>query len=347
MSDSPEIPPSAATPARSRRDVALLVLGGSIAASLGVFRLTGAKGQSRVRRIGFLINPKLNDPLAISRLRDLKERLEKLGWREGKDITYEVRSTGGDLALAPGMAKELIELAPDVILAGPTPIIAIVVAATRTIPIVFATTADPVGAGFVESLARPGRNVTGFTNSHAYMGEKWLEYLKELAPAIRRVGVMFSPKYAPRGGKFFFDPMRDVASSFGVELSAAPFEKPEEIDGVVAAMSGDAAGGFVLPPDGFTYLHRAQIIEAAARHGVPAIYPFNYFTTEGGLMSYGPELEVREAEYVDLILRGASPADLPVQSPRRYNLLINLKTAKALGLEIPAALLVRADQVVG
>ncbi len=300
-----------------------------------------------MRLIGFLGNPKLDDPIAISRLRDLKEHLEKLGWREGKDVTYEVRSTGGDLSLAPGMAKELIDLAADVILVGPTPIIAIVVAATRTIPIVFATAADPVGAGFVESLARPGRNVTGFTNSHAYMGEKWLQYLKEMSPNVRRVGVMFSPKYAPRGGKFFFDPMRDVAASFGVELSAAPLEKPEEIDGVVAAMSGDAAGGFILPPDGFTYLHRARIMEAVARHQMPAIYPFDYFTTEGGLMSYGPELEVREAEYVDLILRGASPADLPVQSPRRYNLLINLKDSEGVGPPGACCASARADQIVG
>ena len=208
------------------------------------------------------------------------------------------------------MAKELIDLAADVILVGPTPIIAIVVAATRTIPIVFATAADPVGAGFVESLARPGRNVTGFTNSHAYMGEKWLQYLKEMSPTVRRVGVMFSPKYAPRGGKFFFDPMRDVAASFGVGSPPRHWKNPRRSTASSPRCRVMRSVDFVLPPDGFTYLHRARIMEAMARHQMPAIYPFDYFTTEGGLMSYGPETRSKGG--------GICRSDLEGRKPRRF-----------------------------
>jgi putative ABC transport system substrate-binding protein len=276
----------------------------------------------------------------------MKGDLEKLGWIEGRNLRYETRLTYGPPGTRETAAREMVALNPDVILASSSPETAALLALTRTIPVIFATATDPVGSGFVQSLARPGGNATGFTNSHASMGAKWLQLLKELDPRIVRVGVLFNPQSAPRGGRYFLEPIASAAPSLGMTAAAAHIASATGIDAAVAALSGDPRGGLVLPPDSFTVVHRRAIVEAVARHRVPAIYPFRYFTDVGGLVSYGAELEVRAAEYVDLILRGANPAELPVQSPRKYELLINLAAAHALGLKVPVSLLARADQII-
>jgi len=286
------------------------------------------------------------DDTQWTRLPATKARLEKLGWVENHNIRFELRSSYGGAAALATAVRELVDLNPDVILASSSAETAALAAATRTIPIIFATAADPVGNGFVQSLARPGGNVTGFTNSHAAMGGKWLQFLKEIAPAIGRVGVLFNPRTAPRGGRYFLDPLEEVAPSFEIALTAAPINDPAEIDAAVAAFSGEPAGGLIVPPDSFTFAHRTTLVAAAARHRVPTIYSFRYFMAAGGLISYGADLEVRAWEYIDLILKGAKPADLPVQSPRKYELLINLKAADALGLKVPMVLLARADQII-
>jgi ABC-type uncharacterized transport system substrate-binding protein len=336
-----------------RRDLLILAMASAVGWPVA------AAGQGRMRTVGILVSLPLND-VQWTRLPATKSYLEKLGWIENRNIRFELRSTfGGPAALATAV-KELVDLNPDVILASSSAETAALAAATRTIPIIFATAADPVGNGFVQSLARPGGNVTGFTNSHAAMGGKWLQFLKEIAPGTARVGVLFNPRTAPRGGRYFLEPMEEAAPSLGIALTAAPLDDPKEIDAAVAAFAGEPPGGnvvppsglvvppsgLVVPPDSFTVAHRAAIVAAAARHRVPTIYSFRYFMAAGGLISYGADLEVRGGQYIDLILKGAKPADLPVQSPRKYELLINLKAAEALGLKVPMVLLARADQII-
>jgi putative ABC transport system substrate-binding protein len=283
---------------------------------------------------------------AASRIPQTLKGLEKLGWVEGRNIRYVTRSSYGGPAARDSAIRELISLNPDLILTASTVETAAVLAATRTIPILFATAIDPIGNGFVETLARPGGNVTGFTNSDADMGGKWLQFLKEADPRIARVGVLFNPNTAARAGRYFLPPIEAAGASIGVTVTAAPITDPAQIDAVVGAYAGDPAGGLIVQPDPDMVIHRQGIVAAAARHRVPAIYPFVYFTDAGGLMSYGAALEVRSAEYINLILRGAKPAELPVQSPRKYELLINLKVAEALGLKLPLSLIARADQII-
>ena len=304
-----------------------------------------ARAAERIRTVGMLLSLPLND-LQWTRLPALQRSLAKLGWIEGRTLRYELRSSHGGPAVREAAARELVALRPDVIIANSTPDTAALLAVTRTIPIMFATAADPVGSGFVASLARPGGNVTGFTNSQAEMGGKWLQFLKEAEPALSRVGVLFNPATVPRDGRFYLAPIEQAAAMFGVTVAAVPIADPARIDAAIAAYSGDARGGLILPPDSFTVANRLAIVEAAARHRVPAIYSLSYFIDAGGLMSYGAELEVRDAEYVDLILKGAKPGDLPVQSPRKFELLINLKAAQALGLKLPLVLLARADRII-
>jgi len=304
-----------------------------------------ARAAERIRTVGMLLSLPLND-LQWTRLPALQRSLAKLGWIEGRTLRYELRSSHGGPAVREAAARELVALRPDVIIANSTPDTAALLAVTRTIPIIFATAADPVGSGFVASLARPGGNVTGFTNSQAEMGGKWLQFLKEAEPALSRVGVLFNPATVPRDGRFYLAPIEQAAAMFGVTVAAVPIADAARIDAAIAAYSGDARGGLILPPDSFTVANRLAIVEAAARHRVPTIYSLSYFIDAGGLMSYGAELEVRDAEYVDLILKGAKPGDLPVQSPRKFELLINLKAAQALGLKLPLVLLARADRII-
>jgi putative tryptophan/tyrosine transport system substrate-binding protein len=217
--------------------------------------------------------------------------------------------------------------------------------ATKTIPIVFTTASDPVGNGFVQSLARPGGNLTGFTNSDPEMGGKWLQLLRELDPRIERVGVLFNPDSTSRKGRYFLDPLESEAASTGIKVTPLPLRDPAQIDEAVRGYSGSPAGGLIGLADSFLVINRNALIAATAKYRVPMIYPFRYFIDAGGLIAYGPALEVRGGDYVDLILRGTKPGDLPVQSPRKYELLINRKSADELGLKISPALLARADEI--
>jgi putative tryptophan/tyrosine transport system substrate-binding protein len=239
----------------------------------------------------------------------------------------------------------LLALKPDVILTGSTVETAAVLEATKTIPIVFATANDPVGNGFVESLAHPGGNVTGFTNSSAEMGGKWLQLIREAVPDLARVGILYNPATTPRGGRFFLDSIEQEAALAGVSVVPAPVSAPTEIDEAVRPFSAPPKAAMIALVDSFLVVHRQVAVAAAAKFRVPTIYPFYYFMDAGGLMSYGPTLEVRSADYVDLILRGTKAGDLPVQSPRKYELLINRTVARTLDLTIPFTLLARADEI--
>jgi putative ABC transport system substrate-binding protein len=305
-----------------------------------------AAAQNRMRTVGTLVSLPTDDRLGAvaERIARIKADLAKLGWVEGRDIRYEVRSTFGGPEARAKAINEMVALKPDVITTSSSLETAGLMAVTKTIPIVFATATDPVGSGFVESLARPGGNVTGFTNSDASMGGKWVQFLKEIDPRIRSIGILYNPKALPRDGRYFTEPIAEAAPGLGVTAALVPVGDPAEIDAAIARYEG-APAGLVLPPEPFTVAHRERIVAATARHRVPAIYPLRYFTDAGGLMSYGAELEVRIGQYVDLILRGAKVADLPVQSPRKFELLINRKAADALGLKIPPVLLARADQI--
>jgi putative ABC transport system substrate-binding protein len=296
---------------------------------------------------GLPLNDRLmsKSDIATSRVASTLRELEKLGWVEGRNLKYEIRSSYGGPEARAVAVKELINLNPDLILTASTIETAAVLEATRTIPVIFATAIDPVGSGFVESLARPGRNATGYTNSDADMGGKWLQFLKEADPRITRVGVLFNPKTAAREGRYFLAPIEAAGASIGVTVAAVPVTDPAQVDAAVGAYAGDPPGGLIVQSDPYMVIQRQAIVDAAARHRVPTIYPFVYFMEAGGLMSYGAALEVRAAEYINLILRGAKPAELPVQSPRKYELLINLKAAEALGLKLPLSLITRADQI--
>jgi putative ABC transport system substrate-binding protein len=325
----------------NRRDVLAL------ATATAAARPTHAAAQSRMRLVGMLVSLPADDRLGAvaERIARVKADLAKLGWVESRDIKYEIRSTfGGPEARAKAIA-EMVALKPDVITTSSSLETAGLLAVTKTIPIVFATATDPVGSGFAESLARPGGNVTGFTNSHASMGAKWVQFLKEMDPRIRSIGILLNPKALPRDGRYFTEPIGEAAPGLGVTASLVPVGDPAEIDAAIGRYAGEPAG-LVLPPDPFTVAHRERIVAAAARHRVPAIFSLRYFIDAGGLMSYGAELEVRSGQYIGLILRGAKVADLPVQSPRKFELLINRKAADALGLKIPPALLARADQII-
>ncbi|WP_441235063.1 ABC transporter substrate-binding protein [Bradyrhizobium sp. 930_D9_N1_4] len=340
--------PAHTVPALARRD--FLRLAGTTTA--GFFAL-GATPSDRIRIIGSLTALSLDDELtrrslteaATTRLGGLIAGLRQRGWVEGVNFRLELRSTFGGPDKLKIAVQEIIDLKPDVILTGSTGETAAVLAATRTIPIVFATSNDPVGNGFVESLAHPGGNVTGFTSSTPEMGGKWLQLIKEAVPDIARVGVLFNPATTPRAGRYYLDSLEQEAATRGVEVVLAPVGKPAEIEGAISRFSEPPKAAMISLVDSFLVVNRQAIIAATAKYRVPMIYPFHYFLDAGGLMSYGPTLEVRSADYVDLILRGTKAGDLPVQSPRKYELLINRTVARSLGLTIPFTLLARADEI--
>jgi putative ABC transport system substrate-binding protein len=264
-------------------------------------------------------------------------------------VQIEVRWAGGDMGRIRTLAKQLVELQPDVIVAGTTPVTAALQRETRTIPIVFVIVADPVGAGFVAGLPRPGANITGFINAEPVMASKWLEMLKEAAPRIKRAAIMFNPDTAPGGGTYFLGPFEAAARSLTIEPISLHVRSDAEIEARLVSLGREQAG-LVTMPDAFMVVHQATVISGAARNNVPSVgAELPNFAKEGGLISYGasfPDIFRRAAFYVDRILRGASPADLPVQAPTKYELVINLKTAKVLGIDVPATLLVRADEVI-
>jgi putative tryptophan/tyrosine transport system substrate-binding protein len=306
-----------------------------------------AQQPERVRRIGVLMDLAADDLEGGARLEAIRAELGRLGWTDGRNARLDVRWGAGVAKRMRSYAEELVALMPDVILASGSPSVGALQQATDTLPVVFATVADPVGAGFVASLARPGANVTGFMLLEYSIGTKWLEMLKEVAPSVTRVAVLRDPTLASGSGQF--GAIQGVASSFGVELTPVGMRDPKEIESTVNAFARGANGGLIVTASTLATLHRELIVAVASRHRLPAVYSNRLFVTSGGLLSYSPDRidQFRQAAgYVNRILQGEKPADLPVQSPTKYELVINLKTAKALGLEVPQTLLARADEVI-
>jgi putative tryptophan/tyrosine transport system substrate-binding protein len=289
-----------------------------------------------------------SDPVLRSFFDAFAQELAHLGWMDGRNVLIEQRWTNADPARASVFARELVAGQPDVVLVSTTPATAALHRETSTIPIVFTIVSDPVGAGFVASLPRPGGNMTGFTQTDAGLGGKWLALLKEIAPGIKRVGVMFNPDTAPGRGNLFLDSFETAARLMSVEPLHMPVTSDSDIEAATATLGGTHAG-LVLMDDSFMAVHRREIISGTARNDLPAIAVHANFARDGLLISYGADLTdqfLRAAGYVDRILRGANAADLPVQTPTKYDLAINLKTAKALGIEVPPGLLATADEVI-
>ena len=328
---------------RLKRREFITLLGGAAAAWPLAAR---AQQGERMRRIGVLMYWAADDAEGQARLAAFAQALKQLGWSDGRNLRIDTRwATADDIRRH---AAELAALAPDVLVAATgTATVAPLLQATRTVPIVFVTVIDPVGAGFVASLARPGGNATGFTIYEYSMSGKWLELLKEIAPRVTRAAVLRDPAVASGIGQF--GAVQIVAPSLGVELSPVDVRDAGEIERAVTAFARGLNGGLIVTGSALAIVHRQLIIALAARHRLPAVYPARFYVTAGGLISYGPDLIDqfrRAAGYVDRILKGEKPADLPVQAPTKYELVINLKTAKALGLDIPPTVLARADEVI-
>jgi putative ABC transport system substrate-binding protein len=308
-----------------------------------------AQQAQRMRRIGVLMPGTESDPEEQLRVTAFRQGVAKLGWTEGGNIQIDYRWGGLDIDRMRTFAMELVGLRPDVLFAGNTTTLAALRQETRSIPIVFTLVADPIGGGFVASLARPGGNITGFMSTEAPLAGKWMQFLREITPGLRRAALLFNPETAPYAGEYFRH-AESAAVPLAVELIAAPVHDETEIDGALATLAREPNGGLIVMPDAFTRSHRQRIIAVAARHRVPAIYADRSFATDGGLISYGgdaPDVGYRQAaSYVDRILRGEKPVDLPVQTPTRFELVINLKTAKALGLTIPESFLNLANAVI-
>jgi putative tryptophan/tyrosine transport system substrate-binding protein len=308
-----------------------------------------AQQADRVRRIGVLMSLDENDPEGKARLSGFTQGLAELGWTDGRNVHMDIRWTAANVDRARMHAKELVDLQPDVILAESTPVTAALQRETRTIPIVFAYVSDPVGAGFVAGLPRSGGNITGFIGVEAAMGGKWLQLLMEIAPGVKRAAIMFNPDSTPGGGSYYLPAFEAAAQSLKVEPIVSSVHSEAEIETVMTSLGREPGGGLVVMPDSFMQVQRALIILLAARNNVPAVYYNNFFSKDGGLLSYGPDvldIDRRSASYVDRILRGAKPAELPVQVPVKFDMVLNAKTAKALGLAVPQSILLRADEVI-
>ena len=305
-----------------------------------------AQRLGRMPRVGVLMGWIENEPEFRSWLAAFVTEMARLGWVDGRNVRIDVRWTNNDNDRTRVFAKELVELHPDVILVGTNLATSAVHHETRTIPIVFSPVTDPIASGLVESFPRPGRNLTGFTNGEAALGGKWLQLIKEIAPGIMRAGAMYNPDSAPSVD--FLGPFKAAAQSLAIEPTITPVRNDAEIEEAIDSLGRDKAGLVVLS-DAFMGGHRAAVIAAATRNKVPSIFDVPFFPREGGLLSYGPsfaDIFRRAAEYVDRIIRGEKPADLPVQAPIRYHLAVNLKTAMAFGLSVPNTLLVSADEVI-
>jgi len=302
-----------------------------------------------MRRVGVLMGTAESDPQGQSEIAAFRQGLQRLGWT-GRNVRIAYRWGAGEVNRMGAFARELIALQPDAVLAISTSAVKALIRETRTVPIVFVRVPDPLGDGLVDSLAKPGGNVTGFSTLEASIAGKWLQLLKEIAPSVTHVTVMFNPATAPyRGGLDFLRYAEAAAPSAGVEVNAAHVNDVADIERVITAVARRAHGGLINVPDIFLIIHRELSIDLATRHRVPAVYQWRYFATSGGLISYGTEvldMYARAAEYIDRILKGEKPADLPVQAPTKYELVVNLKTAKTLGLIVPPSLLAGADEVI-
>jgi putative tryptophan/tyrosine transport system substrate-binding protein len=309
-----------------------------------------AQQGERVRLIGVLMGHAESDSEAQAHIAAFRDGLQKLGWTEGRNTWIDYRWAASDDAESmQRFANELVALQPDLILSQGTPTTTALLRQTRTIPIVFATVGDPIGSGFVASFPRPGGNVTGFNVSEPTMAGKWLELLKEIAPRVTRVAMLFNPVSAAAFADYWLTPFKAAAPSFGVEAIAAPVRDRSELEPVIAAQAREPNSGLIAMPDSFTDAHRVEITSLATRYRLPAVYPFRFFAEVGGLLSYGFDQTDnfrRAATYVDRILKGAKPSELPVQAPVKFELVINLKAATALGLTVPPALLGLADKVI-
>jgi len=326
-----------------RREL-LVALGA--AAAVGPLAARAQQGE-RMRRIGVLMPFAEDNPVGQARLAAFRQGLLQLGWADGRNVRIDSRWGAGDASLTRTYARELVALAPDVVMAVSSGAVAPLREVTRTVPIVFAVVADPVGAGYVENLAQPGGNVTGFLGYEYTLSGKWLELLKEIAPRVTRAAVLRDSAVA--AGPAQFAVIQAVAPSLGVELRPADMRNAGEIERAITAFAGSSNGGLIVTGGPSATIHRNLIITLAARYQLPAVYYDRFYVTGGGLISYGADYLDgcrRAAGYVDRILRGEKPADLPVQAPTKYELVINLKTAKALGLEVPPTLLARADEVI-
>jgi putative tryptophan/tyrosine transport system substrate-binding protein len=328
-----------------RRREFITVVGGVVATWPLAAR---AQQPVRIRLIGMLMAYAESDPAAQSEVAAFRGGLAKLGWTEGSKLRIELRWGAADPDRIRMLAKELVDLRPDVILSHTTIVTGALARETRTIPIVFVNVGDPIASGFAASLARPGGNITGFTVETPEQGGKWVELLKEIAPRTVRMALLFNPATAVPL-QFFMPSIQAAASSFAVQASAAPVHAKDEIEGVIAALAHNPGGSLIVMPDGFNVANRELIITLAARYGVPAIYWNRFFTDSGGLITYGADFaeQFRQVpEYIDRILKGEKPADLPIQAPTKFELIINLKTAKALGLDVSLQLQQRADEVI-
>jgi len=327
----------------TRRDI-ITLLGGAAAAWPMAAR---AQPGERMRRIGVLMNLSADEPEGKARVAAFVQRLQQLGWTDGRNLQIEYRWAGGDAGLVHKLAAEMVTMAPDALLSTGGLTLGPLLQATRNVPIVFTQVVDPVGAGYVASLARPGGNATGFTQYEFGVSSKWLELLKQIAPHVTRVAVLRDPTSTSGLGQF--GAIQSVAGSFGVELRPVDVRDAGEIERGITAFAAAPNGGLIVTQNVGSILHRKLVANLATRHRLPAAFAYRLYVSDGGLMSYGPdtiEPYRRAAGYIDRILKGEKPADLPVQAPTKYELVINLKTAKALGLEVPPTLLARADEVI-
>ena len=327
-----------------RREFITLV-GGAAAAALGPARAEA----DRVRHVGILMGYAESDPDTQARMTAFREAFEQLGWRDGHNVQITYRFGIGEIERVRGYAKELVDSNPDLIVCETTPTLKAVADHTSTIPIVFVSVTDPVSNGFVADLARPGGNITGFTNFEATMGGKWIELLKKIAPSSTRVGVIFNPDTAPGGGAFFLKSVVASAPALQVEVLPYPVRGNDEIEHAIAGLAGEPGGGLIVMLDVSMAVHRPAIIAQATTHRVPTMFPWRFGASDGGLVSYGvdvADLHRRAAGYVDRILKGTKPADLPVRPPTRFELVLNLKTAKALGLTITPELRSHVPEVI-
>jgi len=326
-----------------RREFIKLLGGAGVALPLSAH----AQQPERVRRVGVLMALAEGDPVAQAQLTGFQKELHRLGWTEGRNVRIDYRWAAAAPDRMQTYAAELVQMTPDVIVANSPPVLAAVQRQTRAIPIVFVQIVDPVGSGFIQSLAKPGGNATGPTEYEFAMGGKWLELLKEIAPAISRVAVILMPEHVTNAG--LFRAIEASAPSLGVQLTRAAVREAAEVERAVDEFARESNGGLMVLPSPIAYLHRELIIALAVQYRLPALYPFRSFSVTGGLMSYGinpPDQFRQVAGYVDRILKGEKPGDLPVQAPTKFELVINLKTAKTLGLTVPPQLLFRADEVI-
>jgi putative ABC transport system substrate-binding protein len=323
----------------------ITLLGGAAAAWPLAAR---AQQPDRIRRICVLMGYPENDSEAQAYLSAFRDGLQKLGWTENRNVRIDTRwTTPGDADSIQRFAKELVALQPDLILSNTTPTTVALLQQTRTIPIIFAMVADPLGSGFVASFQKPGGNVTGFATIEGSLGGKWVELLREVAPRVARTALLFNPATAPFF-EYYLKSFNAAAAYFGMEAITAPVLDMSALEAIVAGLARESNGGLIVLNEDFTIAHRAEIISLAARYRLPAVYPYRFFAEIGGLLSYGVDLSdnfSRAAPYADRILKGEKPADLPAQAPIKYVLTINLKTAKALGLDVPWFLQQRADEV--